>query len=195
MAQTTINANRSVHIDSSAPTVNQDGAPQVDVGESNASAELRRGLIGWDLSGIPQGSIISACDLKMYDSGSDLTDNARTMNVAQLLTDWVEAEATWNIRKTATNWGTAGASNSADRSAAIGSVSMPNPPVAGYVTISLTVAEVQKWFNGGITNNGLTLYNNTETDDMHRYNGSGEGNPPQLVITYTPPGGSTSYFM
>lgn len=195
MASVTINANRSVHMEQGDPTTNKDGAPQIDVGESNSSAELRRGLVGFDTSSIPNGSVINSCDFKIYDGGGDLTDNARTMNVAQLLVDWVETEATWNIRKSATNWGTAGASNAADRSASIGSQSMPNPPVAGYKTITLTTAEIQKWFDGTITQNGLTLYMETETNDMHRFQGSGEANPPQLVIDYTPPASGGYIFM
>lgn len=194
MAQVTINANRSVHIDASAPTTNNDGAPQIDVGESNSSAELRRGLIGWDTSSIPTNSVINSCDFKIYDGGGDLTNNARDMKVGMLLVDWVENQATWNIRKTATNWDSAGADGSGtDRSASeIGSINMPNPPVAGYKTITLTTSEIQKWFDGTITQNGLTLYMVTESDDMHRFQGSGEANPPQLVIDYTPPVTSSS---
>lgn len=187
MASVTIDANRSVFIDENSATTNYDFAPQIDAGESNISTEKRRGLIGWDTSSIPTGSVINSCDFKIYETGSDLTSNARTMNVAQLLTDWVESEATWNIRKTSTNWGTAGAGNATDRSASIGSQSMPNPPVAGYKTITLTTAEIQKWFNGSITQNGLTIYMDTEVNDMHRFYGSEEASPPQLVIDYTPP--------
>ena len=195
MASVTLNANRSVFIDANTATTNYDSAPQIDVGESNSSAELRRGLVGFDTSSIPTNSTINSCDFKIYDGGGDLTDNARTMHVAQLLVDWVETEATWNIRKSATNWGTAGASNATDRSASLGNQSMPNPPVAGYKTITLTTAEIQKWFDGTITQNGLTLYMETETNDMHRFQGSGEANPPQLVIDYTPPASGGYIFM
>lgn len=195
MPSVTLNANRSVFIDASDPTVNKDSAPQIDVGESNASTEKRRGLIGFDTSSVPTNSVINSCDFKIYDGGGDLTDNARTMHVAQLLVAWTENQATWNVRQTATNWGTAGAENATDRSSSIGSQSMPNPPVAGYKTITLTTAEVQKWFDGTITQNGVTLYMETETNDMHRFEGSGESNPPQLVIDYTPPASGGFVFM
>lgn len=189
MEQVTVNANRSVFIDSNSATTNFDSAPQIDVGEALGSSELRRGLIGASiLTQKPQliGATITAVDFEIYDSGSDLTNNARTMYVAQLLTSWVETEATWNKRNTSTNWGTAGASGAGDRSAAIGSLSMPNPPVSGYKTIALDPAEIQKWITGEIVDNGITLYMATESDDMHRFNGSGEANPPRFVITYRP---------
>jgi len=195
MATATLNANRSVFIDANSATSNFDSAPQIDVGEVNFGSERRRALIGWDTSSITNGSVINSCDFKIYDSGSDLTDNARTMNVAQLLTSWVEAEATWNVKSTAVNWGTAGAGNASDRSSSIGSQSMPNPPVIGYKTITLTTAEIQKWFNGVTTQNGLTVYMDTEVNDSHRFNGSGEANPPQLVIDYTEPPAGGYFFM
>ena len=200
MAQVTINANRSVFIDANSATSNFDAAPQLDVGESNISAEKRRGLIGFDIltqQPVLVGATLTNVDFKIYDGGGDLTNNARTMHVAQLLTDWVENQATWNIRKSATNWGTAGASNAADRSSSLGNQSMPNPPVAGYKTITLTTAEIQKWIDGTIVDNGLTIYMETETDDMHRFEGSGETNKPQLVIDYTPApvvGGTPMFF-
>lgn len=76
-------------------------------GTSSARARL---LIAFDVSSlIPEGATISAATLFLYCSTAVA---GQTFNAYRLLrTDWVEAEATWNIYKTGANWGTGGALN------------------------------------------------------------------------------------
>ena len=189
MATTTLNANRSVHIDSSSPTTNQDGSPQLDVGESALSSELRRGLVGFDLSSLAN-STINSVTLKIYDTGaSTLTSNTRTLSVYRLKRAWVENQATWNVYSTGNSWSTARASHANDRdSSDSGTYSAASPPPTGYQSITINTANFQEMVDGTFTNNGFILVMGTETNDMHRYNGSGEANPPQLVVDYTPKG-------
>lgn len=181
-----VNANRSVFIDEASATTNFDSAPQNDVGESNSSAEKRRSLIGFDIAGtVPSNAVINGALMLIYDGTTDLTDNARNMGVYRLKRDWVEGQVTWNIYKTSNNWTGAGASNVADReTTAIGNLATVNPPVAGYKTIVLTAEDIQEMYDGTFTDNGFILINDTESSDMHRYEGSGESNPPLLLIDY-----------
>jgi hypothetical protein len=59
---------------------------------------------------IPAGATVTLARFSIYASYSTLT--SRTITVYRLLrTDWVETQATWNIYKTGSNWGTAGALN------------------------------------------------------------------------------------
>lgn len=193
MAQTTLNANRSVFIDADSATTNFDSAPQIDIGESALGTERRRGLIGFDLSTL-SGATITAVTFQIYDADAEtLGTNARTVDIFRLKRVWVENQATWNVYSTGNSWETAGGSGANDKDGtASGSFSATEPSTVGYKTASLTVADIQAWVDGTFTNNGLILMNNgTETDDMHRYNGSGDSNPPQLVITYTPAASSS----
>lgn len=190
MTQVTLNPTADVHINSDTPTVNQNGVGFIDVGEPTGAVSIRRLLIKFDLSSIPSNATFSAATLRLYDTGTDVTDNARTMNVHRLLRAFTETTATWNTTDGSTNWGTAGADNTTtDReTGTVGTISMPNPPVVGYVDITLTASLVQDWVDGDLTNNGFLLKMSTEGDDLHRFDSRNETNKPELVITYTVPG-------
>ena len=70
----------------------------------------RRSLVAFNFSAsVPAGMKITLATLSLLCSSSLAS---RTITVYRLLrTDWVEAQATWNIYKSGSNWGTAGASN------------------------------------------------------------------------------------
>lgn len=183
--ETTINANRSVFIEQTQPNTNYDFAPQIDVGESRLGSELRRGLVGFDLSSIPSGAIVTDVTFRIYNSGGDLTNNNRTFDVFRLKRDWVENQATWNIYSTGNSWQTAGALGANDYdSTSIGAIATVNPPSAGYQETALTASVVEDLIDGTFPNYGFLLKMQTEVDDMQRYEGSGDTNKPQLVITY-----------
>jgi hypothetical protein len=191
MAQVTLNPSINAYIRSTDPTGNV-GDSAMFVGEvKSISNDVIRSLIKFDLSSIPSGSTITGVTLRIYDLASDFADNNRTLRAYRLLRTWVENQATWNIYSTGNNWGTAGAGNtSTDREATdIGSVATPGIEVAQYYEIALTAAKVQEWFVGTLTNNGLLLQMDTETDDCHYYAGRDDvsGHKPELVVTYTPP--------
>ncbi len=190
MAQTTLNADEAVFIDGDAgsETTNFSGTPQLDVGRFGAAGELRRSLVQFDFSSIPSTVTVTGATFKFYNSGTDLTDNARVMSAYRVIRNWVEGEVTWNIYSTGNNWGTAGCSNtSTDReAAAIGTISVVNPPSAGYMNSTFNVSKVQDWVDGGFTNNGLIWVMATESSDMQRFQGEDEANVPQLVVDYTP---------
>ncbi len=190
MAQVTLNASEAVFIDENSATTNFEGtAPQLDVGESNIGSEKRRSLIQFDLSSIPGGSTITGATFKIYLSSASLASNNRTMSAYRLLRNWVENQATWNVYSTGNSWGTAGASNtSTDReSSALGTIAMATSDSAGYKTSTFNTTLVQGWLDGTLTNNGLILVIATESNDMYRFDGEADSNPPQLVIDYIPP--------
>jgi hypothetical protein len=72
------------------------------------TTKRRRSILKFDLSAsVPAGATITLTTLILY---CGVTLASRTITVYRLLrTDWVEAQATWNIYKTGNNWTTAGA--------------------------------------------------------------------------------------
>lgn len=197
MAQVTLNPSIDAHMtNGSQADINQDlGA--WDVGEFNgASNDIRRGLMKFDLSSIPSGSTITAVTLRLYDIGLNLATNTRTMRCYRCLRNWGETTVTWNKYDGTNAWGTAGADNTtSDREAGdIGNISMPGTEVAGYVDITITASAIQDWLTGAVTNYGFVVRMDTETDDLHRFNGSEAGAfSPELVVTYDLPSGGFYY--
>ena len=190
MSQVTLNPTADTYLTALTPDTNND-AITFDVGEWNGGVgDVRRTLIKFDLSSIPNSSIITVATLRVYDTGSDLTSNTRTMFANRSKRAWTETGATWNKYDGTNNWATAGGGTNADdvELANIGSVSMPDPPVAQYYEISLAASKIQEWLSGIFTNNGLMLSMGTETDDLHRLDSSEGTNKPELVITYPTPG-------
>ena len=75
---------------------------------------------------------------------------------------------------------------------------MPATEVAGENDITLTASKVQEMYDGTITNNGLLLQMDTETDDMHRFNASEwstSSERPVLSIEYHSPDSGGFYYM
>ena len=64
---------------------------------------------GFDLSGVPEGAEVTSATLSLYRYGWGDSGEGRTLWAYKLTrTDWVEAEATWNIYKTGSDWTTPG---------------------------------------------------------------------------------------
>jgi hypothetical protein len=195
MAFVSLNPTKDAHIREEAPTTNS-GSDQLDCGEYNAGSEKRRPLLGFDImTQVPDlvGATITLAQFKIYDSGSDLTDNTRTVRLYRLERQWTENGVTWNTTNGSTSWTTAGASNpGGDRdNSELGNFSQPNPPVAGYKTITLDTALVQGWVDGAHPDYGFMMISEGENNDMHRYvsregAGGSAGQEPILELTYTP---------
>lgn len=179
-----------VHMDNGLPTANRDTL-NVQVGESNVGSNVRRSLIKPDLSSIAAGQIISACTLKLIVF-ADASDNARTMYAYRLKQNWVEAQATWNVYSTGNNWQTAGAIGANDIDAtAIGSAAVPASMSPGdTLSIGIDPAVVQDWLDGVLSNYGVLLKVDTESNDLFSYYDSENATPsnrPVWDITHASP--------
>lgn len=175
-------ANYQTFIRSSAATTNYDTNSLVLVGEDNASAEVDRGLVTFDLTRLTSvAAQITSATLNLPVS-ADHTDNARTLRAYQVRQTYVSSQATWNVYSTGNSWATAGATNTTSDiyGTDVGSVSVSATP-SGTVSVSLTAARVQDWVDGTTTNNGLLLKVDTETNDLVSYTASGI----YLEVTYT----------
>lgn len=201
MAQVTLNATEAVHIDGgtsgSQQTTNYEGlSAQLDIGKlGSGTGERRRSLIQFDLSSIPATATVTGVTFKIYNQGTDLTNNARTMRAYRIRRNWTENQVTWNVYTTGNSWTTAGCSDTTDdrESSELGTISVINPPVAGYMSSTFSTSLIQEWVDGTFTNNGLIWIMDTESDDMQRFDGEDDSNPPQLVIDYDLPSGGFIY--
>lgn len=165
------------------------------VGEENTGViQVSRGIIKFDLSSIPAGSLINSAQMVLTYQGNDFSSNARAVNVYRILRSVIGSQASWNNYATGTPWGTAGCSNTTtDReNTNIGdSPTQSATPVDGdVVTFNLTASKIQEMIDGVFTNNGFLIQVATETDDMVAYKGHSDAKPtnrPKLIVNYTPP--------
>lgn len=173
---------------SDSPTNNYGTNSNLQVGEYNASVSVSRSLILFDLSAYV-GKVLTSAKLRLYNTGVDATNNARTMYANRMVRAWTELGATWNKYDGTNNWATAGGmTNAADVELAnIGTVSVTNPPTAGWHEITLTTSAIQAWIDGTYDNNGFGISMGTETDDMQEFHSRENANPPELVIVYPDP--------
>jgi hypothetical protein len=175
------------------PTTNYANA--VDVVVCTHSSDIREAtVIEFDASALV-GATIGSAVLSLYHYDDFLGNGSQVVACAEMLrTDWVEAEATWNVYKTGSNWGTAGCMGAADRevtSPAKVTATLPAFDVAAWVdwTITAIVAHCVA-SHGGIVR--LTLYANApDTNGGYRAFYSSDYTAdttqrPKLVINYTP---------
>jgi hypothetical protein len=160
-------------LNSGAATTNYETNVQLNIGESNSSTNVLRSLIKFPFSNLPTGTQIDSATLDLVVA-ADYSSNARALNAHRMLTDWVESQATWNIRKTGTNWATAGGNLTTEvEAASSGSVNCSATEAVGTVkSLSLDAAKTQEMLDGTLTNNGWMLRMATETDDAYGFDSS-----------------------
>ena len=108
----------------SEPTVNLGSEGDLEVTKYGVGDHSHT-IIKFPTSGISGAVTVSACELGFYVYGSEA---AQTCKITQLLRNWVEAQATWNIYSTGNSWTTGGAlSDGNDRaaSATASGITMP----------------------------------------------------------------------
>jgi len=192
-----ITATDSNRIEDINATTNYSANAYFQVGEWNGGSAVDRSLLHFDVSSIPATATINQVRLILWDDGSNYSSNTRTMRVYRMVRAWTASTSTWNTTDGSTSWGTAGASNATDREATdIGSVSMPATEIEGYWQVTLSPSNIQDWIDGDLTNNGLQLKMDTETNDMHQFSDETvSGEEPKLIVDYTVAGGLTLALM
>lgn len=157
----------------------------------SASSAIARCLIRFDLSSLTSiVNSISSATLKLVMVNSGNSNYTRNLHAYRLLRDWTYTQATWNIAKTGTNWGTAGAGNTSTdyNNTSLGYVSVAQGAAAGTVyNIAIDVATVKSLINGTYSNYGFILRVATETDDQFAFASmihATESYRPTLTIVY-----------
>ena len=146
-----------------------------------------RGLIRYDLSGIPRGARITSAILELYQNWAG--GGGGTVSIHHLNADWLEGTntggsgtgATWDEREPGVSWGSAGGDLS---STVYASTTLPSATL-GYFQWDIA-ALVEKWVAGEIDNFGLVLEPEPALTDV-KFTSSDDADPtrhPKLAITY-----------
>ena len=111
----TLSMNKDTLINEAATTTNYGSSTFFAVNNRLLTAQRVYSLIEVSLSSLPAGSTVSTATFSAYYytyDGTSLNPNGKACVLNPLRrADWVEAQATWDIYKTGSNWGTAGALN------------------------------------------------------------------------------------
>ena len=138
-------------------------------------SQAQRTLVMFDLSGIPEDSVINSATLELYASSAPTT--GLTLNVHRITGTWTESAVTWT-NQPAYN-------STVDASLAGGTT-------AGWKIWNIA-SLVQEWINGTSANYGLTVKGSVENDKtaltyaFASKENTTTGNRPILRINYTPP--------
>lgn len=196
----TITSSKSVYLDGANATTNNNSLG-LEVRHSTTSPPTfsESSLVNFDLSSITAGSTCTTAVLKLTCDG---TTSSGSWDVHQLLrTDWDEGQATWNVYKTATNWGTAGALGS-------GTDVSGNPANGSgrlaHFTGSCAVDDVISFTDDGMCAYISSLFGSgtAQFAILQQTNGNVKLNAaddetadsskrPKLEVTYTAPGGGS----
>ena len=179
-------------------TKNLGGSTLMAVG-SVAGTVAARTLLKWDLSSIPEGSVVLSAKMSLY-SYNDSTLRNITIDAHRMLRPWIEgtlnnqdrqldspASVCWIESGSGLAWQQAGASGSSDRDPSILATST-NTGV-GWYEWDLKSA-VQHWIDGDWVNDGIVLQSLNEGLENIKYFVPSEDSRanlrPQLVVEYAP---------
>lgn len=203
---TTLSVVADTFINSGLPTNSAGGSTSFDAG-TDGGGGARRGLLRFDLSGLPSGSIVTSAVVQLTVTkvpGNGIGSVDSTFDLRRLTAAWGEGtnggnsgalakpgDATWTARVLGTaNWTVAGALSDA---AATASASTPVGSTfnAAYQWSGAgLVSDVQLWVGNSSQNFGWLLQSQDEATVRtvrgfaSRENGA---NVPTLQIGYTPP--------
>lgn len=176
------------------PTTN-DSASSIPEVSSYGSGDRSHWLLKFGgLSNIASSQVVSGAVLKLY------TNNVVTsvdIELMRCIVDWVNTQATWNVRQTATNWTTAGARGASDVNLTVLATATltTNGIVYSFSGSGLTTL-VQGWIDGSIANQGMLLVRNSDVayDGRYvRFAGVGDTtNGPVLEVTHSASGATVS---
>jgi len=167
-----------------------------------ANWHVKRILIHFDLSAIPNGSTVSHATLGLYCTGvmEGYTTYPAPVNVYKMLTYWDEGTmdgsdgyACWNKPTSSTNWGAAGCQAGVDYRSTKEVQYTIESEAALHTWINFLVTNVtQEWVNDSSTNYGLFIKLGREGESglyQRFFFASGEwataSQRPKLTVTYT----------
>ncbi len=177
------NPDADTYIYNSHPDTNYGTATSMKAAGDRAS----KVLMHFDLSSIPSSATIVDAKLEVYiDSQAGET----YFKIYQLLNEWNENEATWNIRKAGVNWDSAG--GDMDEGTFYGGPQIFASDVGKYKTISAEAATplknlIQDWVSGNKANYGVAYTRIYPDGTRNVFVESKEAaNPPKLTVTWVP---------
>lgn len=150
----------------SIPKLNYGTEQDLFTGFNTNYNERYRSFLGFDISTIPENSLIKNAHLKIYHEAS--STDAQNLEVYELDSDWTERGITWDNQPLASNKVT---------EMGVGNVS-------GYLYLNLTEL-VTDWYEQTKINNGILIKAQNELDLFYKRFYSRESRySPSLVVDY-----------
>lgn len=179
------------------PTVNY-GTASSSYLDAGASGQINRQVMDFDLTPLA-GLIINVTASSISINNADAVGSTRAVEVRKLISTFIETQATWNVRATATNWNVAGVLGGTDVDATV--IATGTMPTGGNNRFTMTGSglsqAIQDAVNAGQTSLRLiiSVLNDTSTFDGVSRRVNNRDNPtvanrPWMDITYdvvTPP--------
>jgi hypothetical protein len=132
---------------------------------------------------------VTVTDAVLSIRSADAMGSTTALKLCKLLVPFVQAQATWINRATATPWTTAGGFGASDCDTA-GFATGTVPTATGYFSVGGLATQVQRWLDGTDPNYGFlisadpnTLYN--AITPRFATTESTTGNRPYLTVTFT----------
>jgi hypothetical protein len=160
--------------------VNQTGGPTSAQFPSSGDS---RGLLKFDLSALPTGSVIDSATVSLYigfNAFNPVSSRITSVSLYRATSNWTETAVTYDTRPT---WTTS----------AVTSMSIPagtgqggSIPFNGYINGNIT-SLVQDWYDGDIANYGLATSDTRVTAGLLRiyaHEAAGTNVDPRLRVTY-----------
>lgn len=188
MTTSTFNPSADTYMYQAVPTGAYGGVDPLV--QSYSVGNERSCIFKFDLSSIPAVNKVSSVELKYLVSLA--AGSGATLTVYRVLRDWVEAQVSWNIWKTANNWTTAGCKGSGTDRAASNSGTASMRTTNGWQVIdhASLVPDVQAWVDGSLANYGWILVTSGGTSPTHQLYSKENGTPanrPVLTVVHTAP--------
>lgn len=169
------------------PTVNYCTYSDIWVGKSTSDGKEARGIIRFDLSGIPSGATVTKADLTMYFHRMEAGTGASTVGVFWIINGAPDCSTTtWQKRSATSNWSNAGG----DYSSAVGAMDTTTASWDshdGDKHVLDVKYFVERYVSGSFSGNyGFMLKATSSNDKAQFYSveSAPAGKKPVLVVTY-----------
>jgi len=150
---------------------------------SRYNTDYKKGLLNFNLRGIPANSIILSAKLKLYISGWG--GKKGTVDLSKVIRPWAEDGVTWNKASSSTNWEVPGAQGGKDI-ILTNAASFEINDINTWYEIDVRDL-VNDWIANQSTGQGIILTTNTN-EATFNINSRESNNQPKLSISYTSSG-------
>ncbi len=192
MPSVDINISKDTFLEESNPTTAFGNSTAVRLGQGNfvtLPAITRRAILDVSLASIPADQVIVNAELHLWVTNSVLTSTPVYRWYELLSTDvfdWVEGQATWNIKATALNWNTLGG----DYEDVVESPTINMPVSSGGWHVSPVTLLAQRAYAAGRPLKILGRKVNESSNAYFEFSSRTHGTSPQrpfLRVEYEPP--------